>query len=125
MGKDDHDRAVKVEQLGRAPGPCLGICAGKDCARSGAKHIIRAVQAALAEAGLDESVAIHLTKCQDHCDDGPAMTLFPGAYPYVELTPEAARQVIREHLGEGRPLLRHLQKRVRRKLERRLAAADA
>jgi (2Fe-2S) ferredoxin len=121
MGKHDDDRAVKVEHLIRRHGPCIGVCAGKDCARNGAKHVIRAVGAALDEAGLADQVAVELTKCQDHCDDGPNMTVFPGGYTYVELDAEAARHVVLEHLRDGRPVLRQLQKRQRRKLERRRA----
>jgi (2Fe-2S) ferredoxin len=121
MGKHDHDRVTKVEHLARRPGACLGICAGKDCARAGAKHVIRAAVAALDEAGLADTVAVELTKCQDHCDHGPAMTVFPGGYPYVELDPEGAREVVLEHVRDGRPVLPRLQKRMRRKLERRSA----
>lgn len=125
MGRDDHDRVVKVEKLLRQGRPCLGICAGKDCARAGAKHVIRAARAALDEAGLAATVGVELTKCQDHCDDGPALTVIPGAYPYVGLSPTSARQVVLEHLRDGRPVLRHLQKRARRKLERRIALREA
>jgi (2Fe-2S) ferredoxin len=125
MGKDDHDRVVKVEKLLRQGRPCLGICAGKDCARAGAKHVIRAVRAALDEAGLAETVAVAMTKCQDHCDDGPALTVIPGEYPYVELCPTSARQVVFEHLRDGRPVLQHLEKRARRRLERRIARREA
>jgi (2Fe-2S) ferredoxin len=123
MGKDDHDRAVKVEKLLRQGRPCLGICAGKDCARNGAKHVIRAVQAALDEAGLADEVAVELTKCQDQCADGPAMTVIPGALTYVDLCPESAREVVFEHVRAGRPVLRKLHWRIRRRLERRAAAA--
>jgi NADH-quinone oxidoreductase subunit F len=124
MGKDDHDRVVKVEKLLKRPGACLGICAGKDCARNGAKQVIRAVHAALEEAGLAGAVGVELTKCQDYCDHGPAMTVLPGGLPYVELDAASAREVVLEHVRDGRPVLRKLHKRARRKLERRLAAAE-
>jgi (2Fe-2S) ferredoxin len=79
------------------------------------------VNAALDECDLADSVRVELTKCQDHCDDGPAMTVLPGGYTYVELDSESARQVVLEHLRDGRPVIRQLQKRLRRKLERRRA----
>lgn len=127
MGRDDHDRAVKVEHLMRLGRPCLGICADKDCARAGAKQVIRAAREALAEAGLDGAVALELTRCQDHCDDGPALTVIPGEYPYVELDAASARRVVLEHLRDGRPVLEHLHRKARRRLERRMAkrAAEA
>jgi (2Fe-2S) ferredoxin len=120
VGKHDRD-VVKVEKLMRGERPCLAVCAGKDCARAGAKHVIRAAQQALEEAGLAGSVDFALTKCQDYCDDGPTMTVLPGSYPYVELTPETVREVVLEHVRGGRPVLGRLHKRARRKHERRLA----
>ncbi len=120
MGKHERD-VVKVEKLPRSDRPCLAVCAGKDCARAGAKQVIRAAQGALAEAGLAEHVDFALTKCQDYCDDGPAMTVLPGEFPYVELCPESVRQVVLEHLRDGRPVLKRLHKRARRRYERRMA----
>lgn len=125
MGKHDHDPVVKVEQLARGGGPCLAICAGKDCARAGSKQVIRAIEAALAEAGIAGAVPVVLTKCQDYCDDGPALTVLPGGYPYLELCAESARAVVLDHVRDGRPVLGKLHKRFRRKLERRLARAAA
>lgn len=120
MGKwRDHD-VVKVERL-RGDRPCLAVCAGKDCARAGAKQVIRAVQQALEEAGLAGQVDFALTKCQDYCDDGPAMTVMPGCFPYVELCAETAREVVLEHVRAGRPVVKRLHKRARRKYERRMA----
>lgn len=121
MGKGEKRGVVKVEKLSRGDRPCLAVCAGKHCARAGAKHVIRAVNQALEEAGLAEAVTFALTECQDYCDDGPAMTVLPEAYPYVDLCPASARQVVLDHLRDGRPVLRQLHKRARRKLERRLA----
>ncbi|NTU78858.1 MAG: (2Fe-2S) ferredoxin domain-containing protein [Chloroflexales bacterium] len=124
MGKHDHENGVKVEELMRRGGPCLAVCGGKHCTRAGAKQVLRAAQAALDEAGLGETVSVILTKCQDYCDDGPAMTVLPGAYPYVELDRESARQVVLDHVRDGQPVLERLHKRARRKLERRLARAE-
>jgi (2Fe-2S) ferredoxin len=123
MGKHDRADVVKVEQLIRRDVVCLGICAGKHCAKAGTKHVLRAVRAALDETGLADTHAVVLTKCQDYCDNGPAMTVLPGAYPYVELSAESARQIVLDHVRDGRPVLKRLEKHVRRKLERRLAQA--
>lgn len=125
MGKHDREDVVKVEQLGRAGRPCLGVCAGKHCAKAGTKHVLRAVREAVDEAGLSTSIAVVLTKCQDYCDDGPAMTVFPGGIPYLELDPEDARRVVAEHVVEGRPVFELLPKKLRRKLERRMARKEA
>lgn len=117
MGKHDK-HAVDVERLAYTSRPCLAICAGKHCARSGAKSVIRAAEAALAEAGLAENVPVVLTKCQDHCDDGPAMTVVPGAFPYIDLCPDSVRQIVLSHVRDGQPVLDLLHKRARKKLKR-------
>lgn len=118
MATCEQERVVKIERLLRGERPCLGICAGKHCARAGAKGVIRAVQAALREAGIAEKMPVVLTKCQDFCDDAPAMTVAPDGYPYVELSPAAAREVVLAHVRDGKPVLRQLHKRARKKLLR-------
>jgi (2Fe-2S) ferredoxin len=115
MGKHD---VVKVEKLARGARPCIGVCAGKHCARAGAKQVIHALRAALEEAGISEEIVLALTKCQDYCDEGPAITVMPGSYPYVDLTPEAARAIVGSHLCEGQPVVELLHRRTRRKLRR-------
>jgi NADH:ubiquinone oxidoreductase subunit E len=112
-----HEKPRKVEKLAHNERPCLAVCAGKHCAKAGTKHILRAAHAALAEAGLDEEVGIELTKCQDYCDDAPAVTVLPGPYPYIELTPKTVLQIVLEHIVNGQPLRSFLHKRARRRLE--------
>jgi (2Fe-2S) ferredoxin len=118
MGKHDRERGVEVEMLGRGGRQCLGICAGKHCARAGAKQIIRAAHEALEAAGVAESVPVVLTKCQDHCDDCPALTVFPGGYPYVDLEPADVAEIVAEHVVAGKPVLPLLTKRARKRLKR-------
>ncbi len=116
MGKCDKLGAVEKQMDGQ---PCLAICAGKHCAKAGTKHIIRAARAALDKDGLDGSVQIVLTKCQDHCDDAPAVTLLPGAFPYTDLAPSDVPTIVAEHLGNGKPVLSLLQKRARKRFEKK------
>jgi NADH:ubiquinone oxidoreductase subunit E len=112
-----HDKPHKVEKLARSEQPCLAICAGKHCAKAGTKHLVRAAHTALAQAGLDGQVSVELTKCQDYCDDAPVITVLPGPFPYIALTPMAVFQIVLEHLQHGRPLRPFLHKRARRRLE--------
>lgn len=121
MGKHKHGRVVKIEQLRHTGRPCLAVCTGKHCTKAGAGEILRAVEAALNEADLSSTVALERTTCQDYCDNAPTMTVMPGGYAYVELNPDAARQIVHDHVCDGRPVLAQLHKRIRRKLERRLA----
>lgn len=121
MGKNHEKELPKVEHLTRRNESCLAICAGKHCAKGGAKHVIRAVRAALDEAGLAETMPVVLTRCQDYCDDGPVMTVLPEEYPYLDLRERSARQVVLDHVRDGSPVLELLPKRLRRKLARREA----
>lgn len=116
MSKNDKLRSV--EKMTGAERPCLGICAGKHCAKAGTKHILRTVRAALDECGLVDTIGVELTKCQDYCDDGPVATVMPEAYPYVELTPATARQIVADHLRDGKPVLALLHKRARKRLKK-------
>jgi NADH-quinone oxidoreductase subunit F len=115
MGKQ---KPTSLEKLARHREPCLAICVDKDCARNGAKQNIHAAQAALEAAGLHEQYSVALTKCQDHCDDAPALTVLPGFYPYIELEPDDIARIVQEHLSEQRPVLELLHKRMRKRLKK-------
>ncbi|RRR75314.1 MAG: (2Fe-2S) ferredoxin domain-containing protein [Candidatus Viridilinea halotolerans] len=120
MGKGE----VKVEHLARVGQPCVAICTAKHCKRAGAQQILGAAQAALLEAGLAAQVQVAETACQDHCDDGPVLTVIPGLYPYLSLNPATTRDVILQHVRDGQPLLEHLHRRFRRRLARRVAEEE-
>lgn len=100
--------------------PCIAICAGKHCAKAGTKHIVRAMRQALEGQGVASEFRIELTKCQDNCDDAPCLTTLPDAYPYVELSPEDSEQIVCQHLCLGQPVIDLLQKKARKKLEKKL-----
>ncbi|MFV9507532.1 MAG: (2Fe-2S) ferredoxin domain-containing protein [Oscillochloridaceae bacterium umkhey_bin13] len=116
MGKHDRERAVKLEHLIRNRQPCLAVCGGKDCARAGTKHVLAALKAALTEIDGGEQWPVVLTKCQDHCDDGPIVTVVPGPYTYLDLDPTRVREVIVQHIRDGNPVREYLHKRLRKRL---------
>jgi (2Fe-2S) ferredoxin len=87
---------------------CLEICGGKDCARAGAKQIVRAAHSAVQACGLDGVVRVVVGKCQDRCDDGPNMVVQPRYVEYSYLNPEAIQQIVEEHVLEGRPVEEYL-----------------
>lgn len=111
---------VKVIAKKLEPGKrCLAICAGKHCAKAGAKHIIHAARAAVSEQNLDGQVKVVLTKCQDHCDDAPALTVLPGKLAYVQLQPDDLPRIVRKHLVKGKPVTALLTRRSRKRLKRK------
>lgn len=116
MGKNEKVRSI--EKLADSDRSCIGVCAGKHCAKAGTKHILRALQSSLAEACLTDKVAVELTKCQDYCDDAPSLTVLPGPYPYIDLTPATAQQIVTEHIVKGKVIVSMLDKRTRKRLKK-------
>lgn len=116
MGK--HKKAISVDELLDLQRPCLAICDDKHCAKAGAKQLYRAACAALAELGLDETVAVELTECQDNCDEAPSVTVLPDDYAYVEIGPQELRQIVAEHVRDHMPIPQLMQKRSRKRFKK-------
>lgn len=118
MAKSEKVRSVhKIADDGI---PCIAICAGKHCAKAGTKQLVRAMQQALEEQGLATTFRIELSKCQDNCDDAPCLTTLPDDYPYVELEAADSKRIVCQHLCLGQPVLDLLEKKARKKLEKKL-----
>ena len=82
------------------------VCFGPNCSPRGSRSLLPVLEAAVARAGLRERVEIMATTCRNRCDYGPSMNVYPGPTFYNELTPEAIEEIVREHLGAGRPVPR-------------------
>ncbi len=80
------------------------VCNGAQCASRGNTPIYRELDRAVYEHGLDEVVDIYMSGCQDRCDYGPNITVWPGPYRYARLTREAARLIIEQHVRDGCPV---------------------
>lgn len=64
------------------------------------------LQQAIADAGLDDEVEVIASTCRNRCDYGPSMNVYPGPTFYNQLTEEAIREIVWEHLAAGRPVSR-------------------
>ena len=82
------------------------LCFGPNCTPRGSRELLPVLEAAIARAGLSDRVEVIATTCRDRCDYGPSMNVYPGPTFYNELTPEAIEEIVREHLGAGRPVPR-------------------
>ena len=82
------------------------LCFGPNCTPRGSRDLLPVLEAAVARAGLADRVEIIATTCRDRCDCGASMNVYPGPTFYNELTPEAIEEIVREHLGNGRPVPR-------------------
>ena len=89
-----------------AEGYRVHLCFGPNCSPRGSRSLLPVLEAAVARAGLQDRVEIMATTCRNRCDYGPSMNVYPGPIFYNELTPEAIEEIVREHLGAGRPVSR-------------------
>ena len=74
----------------------------------GGKRAAKALKSALKEHHLKNEVIITKVKCLDVCGRGPAMVVYPDGVWYGGVDAECAREIVTEHLIQGRAV----QKRV-------------
>lgn len=79
-------------------------CRGPRCSAKGAQDVVRALNAALGEAGLgDDDVLLTVTGCQFPCNNSPVVSVQPDDVWYGHMTPDAARDLVADHLSQGGP----------------------
>lgn len=74
-----------------------------------AHDLYRALMAETLTRGLSTAVAITATGCLGPCFDGPTVVVYPEGVWYSRVQPSDARELVEEHLANGRPVerLRH------------------
>ncbi|GAB4425276.1 MAG: (2Fe-2S) ferredoxin domain-containing protein [Chloroflexi bacterium OHK40] len=82
----------------------LYLCHGPSCSARGALATRQALDTALWEAGLLDTVELQSSGCQDHCDHGPNLLVYPGACRYAGVTPERAAAIVARHVRDGVPV---------------------
>lgn len=80
------------------------ICNGIHCNANGRAALKRALETALWECRMDSTAELRDSSCQDRCDYGPNIKIWPGPWNYQRLTPDLVRQVVLQHLRDGQPL---------------------
>lgn len=80
------------------------LCGGPNCTPKGRDILLRALEDALWTYQLDAVVDVRVSGCQDRCDFAPNMTVWPGPYHYSQLTPDAVRQIVVQHLVHNEPV---------------------
>jgi sirohydrochlorin cobaltochelatase len=106
-------RQIRVSKLKRISTHIL-VCRHKTCLKQGGKASAKALKRALRERGLREQVMITKVKCLDQCGRGPVMVVYPEGVWYGGVDEQTARQIVTEHLEQGRAI----EKRVLRDMRR-------
>jgi (2Fe-2S) ferredoxin len=58
----------------------------------------------LSRLALEERVTVYPGGCQNHCDSGPTMVVYPGPVFYQEVDRERILRIATEHLAADRPV---------------------
>ena len=78
------------------------LCFGPNCSERGSKQLWSTLEVAIAEAGLAGEVELLATTCRNRCDYGPSLNVYPGPVFYNGIDAGAVREIVQEHLSEGR-----------------------
>ncbi|AEF94085.1 NADH dehydrogenase (quinone) [Desulfotomaculum nigrificans CO-1-SRB] len=78
------------------------VCGGTGCISIGCQNTLQAMQKAIEDHGLQETVKLVVTGCMGTCEMGPVITVFPEGYYYCRVKPEDVEEIVTSHLKEGK-----------------------
>ncbi|MBO3809365.1 MAG: SLBB domain-containing protein [Candidatus Brockarchaeota archaeon] len=82
----------------------VNVCCSSGCMPFGALRVLTAFRDAVREFGVEEECHVARTGCIGTCSLAPAVLVEPGDYLYQNVTPERAREIVKEHIVNGRPV---------------------
>lgn len=86
------------------------ICGGTGCKAAESDEIKKSMLQWIEETGLEDEVQVVLTGCFGFCEKGPVVKMLPDNTFYVNVTPDDAEEIVKEHLIKGRVVKRLLYK---------------
>lgn len=78
------------------------ICGGIPCTSLGCKKVKEALEDEMEKQGAAGKVPLEMVGCIGDCSLGPTLIIFPEGIIYQKLKPEDARDIVREHIIQGR-----------------------
>lgn len=78
------------------------VCGGTGCISSNSTQIADNIKALLKENGMENDVQVLKTGCFGFCEKGPIVKILPDNTFYVQVKPEDAEVIVKEHLIKGR-----------------------
>ena len=91
-------------------------CGGTACDSNRGLELFNALKKAVADNGLADDVQVVRTGCLGFCEKGPIVKILPQDTFYVEVKPEDAEEIIKEHIIKGRTVSRLLYDKNQSKL---------
>jgi NADH:ubiquinone oxidoreductase subunit F (NADH-binding)/(2Fe-2S) ferredoxin len=76
----------------------INICCSSSCVSVGSLKVLKAFQDAVKEFGVEKECKVARTGCIGTCSVGPAVMVEPGDCLYQTVTPEKAREIVRDHI---------------------------
>jgi len=86
------------------------VCGGTGCTSSDSKAIIRALEQALAEHGLEQRVEVVRTGCFGLCELGPVVIVYPEGVFYNRVKASDVAEIVESHLKNGKVVNRLIYK---------------
>ncbi|MGE5637973.1 MAG: NADH-ubiquinone oxidoreductase-F iron-sulfur binding region domain-containing protein [Chloroflexota bacterium] len=82
----------------------INVCCSSGCVPFGAFKVLKAFEDAVKELGVEKECKVARTGCIGTCSVGPAVLVEPGDYLYQSVTPEKAKEIVRDHIALGLPV---------------------
>ncbi|MDF2877326.1 MAG: hypothetical protein K0S30_422 [Clostridia bacterium] len=84
------------------------VCGGTGCISSQSNEIVEQLKFHINEANMSEEVQVLKTGCFGFCEKGPVVKILPDNTFYVQVKPEDAEELVKEHIVKGRKVERLL-----------------
>ncbi len=86
------------------------VCGGTGCVSSNSLQIVDNLKNHIKENGLENDIQVLKTGCFGFCEKGPIVKILPDNTFYVQVKPEDAEIIVKEHLVKGRKVDKLLHK---------------
>ncbi|WP_334292828.1 NADH-quinone oxidoreductase subunit NuoF [Anaeromicropila populeti] len=106
MRTPSHEEELAVEN--KRCQRIITVCGGTGCQSSDSTKIMDCLKQEIEKEGLSDEVTVSITGCFGFCEKGPIVKINPDNTFYVHVTPADAREIVTEHLLNGRAVRRLL-----------------
>jgi len=80
------------------------ICCGINCGPKGSRQLLDFLEDEVRRLALEDQVRVFPGGCQNHCESGPTMVVYPGPTFYQEVDRTRIQRIAREHFANDRPV---------------------